>query len=104
WFRRNFLALVPVAQISDQSSRCPTDVKEIHRVRANARKFRPPSSHGAVRRVATLRFRRNLPDRASTQSAGAKSKCLVKAVVQFGPRISRDKFVDDLRIKIRRRS
>src|SRR6266403_1763260 len=96
-FRRNVRALIPIVNISDESLGRATDVEEIHRVRPDAWKLWPPCSHGAVRRVASLRFRHNLPDRASTQPAGAESKCLVKAVVQFGPRISRDKFVDDLR-------
>ena len=81
WIRRNFLALVPIVQISDESLRHAADVEEIHRVRSDARKLRPPCSHGALRRVATLRFCHDSPDRASTQPAGAKTKCQVKPVV-----------------------
>src|SRR5438874_6193295 len=39
WLRWNSLAPVPVLQVSNKSARCPVDVKEIHRCRADAREF-----------------------------------------------------------------
>ena len=80
-FRRNFLVLIPIVKISNEALSRTTNVEEIHRVRSDARKLRPPCSHGALRRVATLRFCHDSPDRASTQPARAKRECLVKAVV-----------------------
>ena len=40
WLRRTSLTPVPVLQVGDKSSRCTINVKKIHRVRADAGKFR----------------------------------------------------------------
>jgi hypothetical protein len=68
WFRWNSLASVPVLQVSNHSARCPVDVKEIHRIRADARKFRPL----AFARIPAFRRRNDFPDGAPTQPTGAK--------------------------------
>src|SRR5438445_7423695 len=92
--RRSLLAPVAIMQISNQSPCRATDVKEIHRVRADAREFGPLISV----RIATLRFRYNSSNRASANTACPKRKRLVKAVIQFRPFAGVDEFVDSAQI------
>src|SRR5262245_63367786 len=81
WLRQNPLAPVPIVQVSNKSARCSVDVKEIHRIRADAREFRSLS----CARVTAFCSRDNLPDSAPTQATRAKCQGLVKPVVQFLP-------------------
>ena len=60
WLRRTSLAPVPVLQVSNKSARCPVDVKEIHRIRADAREFRSL----AFARIPAFRSRDDFPDGA----------------------------------------
>jgi hypothetical protein len=77
WLRQNSLALVPVLQVSDNSARCAADVKEIHRIGANAREFRSlPFS-----RIPAFGGRYDFANGASAQPARAKCECLVEPVV-----------------------
>ena len=80
-FGRNFFAPVPIVQISDEPLGRTTDVEEIHRVCADARKFRPLCNHGAVRHVATLRFRHDFSDGTAAKTARSKCERLVKAII-----------------------
>ncbi len=68
WLRRNSLAPIPVLQVSNKSARCPVDVKEIHRVRADAREFRS----FAFARIPAFRSRDDFPDGAPAQPTRAK--------------------------------
>src|SRR4029077_208144 len=77
WLRRNSLAPAPVLQGSNKTAGCAVDVKEIHRIRANAREFRSLT----FARVPAFRVRYDFPDGASAQPTRAKRKCLVKPVV-----------------------
>ena len=90
WLRQNSLAPVPVVQVSNKSARCSIDIKEIHRIRADAREFRSL----AFARIPAFRSRDNFPDSASAQPTRAKCKCLVKPVVQFLPLSGIDEFLD----------
>src|SRR6516165_11503668 len=93
WLIRNSLAPVPVLQVSNKPARCTVDVKEIHRIRADAREFRLL----AFARIPAFRSCDDFPDGAPAQSTCAECKCLVKSIVQFLPLSGIDKFVDRLK-------
>ena len=76
-FPRSFFARVPIVYIYNKSPRSAIDVKEIHRVRADAGKFRPL----VLPRVPALRTRNDFPNGAATETACPKRKCLVKTIV-----------------------
>jgi hypothetical protein len=90
WLRRTSLAPVAVLQVRNKSARCPVDVKEIHRVRTDAREFRPL----AFARISAFGTRNDFPDGAPAQPTRAKGKCLVKTIVEFLPLNCTDEFTD----------
>src|SRR5882724_7454730 len=75
--RRYLLPLVPIVQISDKSACCAVDVKEIHRVRADAGKLGTP----VLARIPALCGRNDLPNCAATKTACPERKRLVEAIV-----------------------
>ena len=77
WLCRNSLAPVPVLQVSNESARCALDVEEIHRIRADAREFRPLT----FARVAALCSRNDFSDGPPAQPTRAKRERLVETIV-----------------------
>jgi hypothetical protein len=75
--RRYLLPLVPIVQITGKSACCAVDVKEIHRVRADAGKLGTP----VLARIPALRSGNDFPNRAATKTARPKRKRLVEAIV-----------------------
>src|SRR5262245_11017021 len=96
WLRQNSLAPVPVVQVINKPARCPVDVKEIHRIRADAREFRSL----AFARTPTFGSRHNFPDSAPAQATRPECKCLIKPVVQFLPFSGVEEFVKGSKIEI----
>src|SRR5213592_3132260 len=70
--RKTFLPSVPIVQISDESACCAVDVKEIHRVRADAGKF----GSFVLARIPALSGRNDPPNCAATKTARPKRKRL----------------------------
>src|SRR5262245_52466242 len=87
-------------QISNESSRCTTDIEKVHRICADAWKF------GAFAFVCVPVFRSsdNFAYGAPPNTAGSKCERPVETVVQLGPLTGVDQFVDGFEIKIRRSS
>jgi len=96
WFRGNSLAPVPVLEVSNKSARCTVDVKEIHRVGADARELRPL----VFVRMPAFRSSDDFPDRATAQPTRAKCQCLIKPVVQFLPVSGVDESLDRPKIDV----
>src|ERR1051326_3154254 len=96
----DFVLRVPILHVSDEALGRAIHVREVHRVGSDAWKLRPIIRPG----ISALSFGHDFSDRSSAQSAGAELERLVKAIVQFVPRFSSDKLIDDPRIEIRRRA
>src|SRR5262249_17873718 len=75
--RRNFLPFVPIVQVSNESSCCAVNVKEIHCVRADGWELRSL----VFVRMSALGSGNDFPDRAATQTACSERKRLVETVV-----------------------
>src|SRR5438034_11482295 len=84
-------------EISNESTRRPTDVEEIHCVRTHAGEF------GALvfACVPTLGSRYNIADGAATKTTCSKRQRLIKAVVQFRPFAAIHQLLDRSSVNIR---
>ena len=85
-----FLARIALEQIGAERGNGAVDVAEVEHVRAGAGKF------GAVERLrlARLGLGHDLADGAAAHAAGAEGDVAEEAVVELGPRLRREQFVD----------